>query len=879
MNTIEDLAAKLRAFWLRDIGAISTAAVPAGVDGSYAINRTVFISSTGGTVGINTPPQAPYALDLNGHERIAGNLIPRAGNAWNIGAAGAPFQSLYVADLHVGTLVAQNEVATIGGRLIVAPTTKLIAAMDTSATTLDVSAASLTSGDRIYLEASGKLEWLAVTSGATAITGGYRYTVTRNLNAAGAQPWSAGDAVINTGTTGQGFIDLYSRYGIPASGQSATARQGPTIAGNVRTGTAWDAMRERWAIGNLIGLYGYSVARYGFAAGDPTASWVAADDTDGVRIMRGSVARVQLSTAGTLTINDSTGAPVFTFDASAGAAFTLPLTISTNGGIYQGTGTFASPDTGLKIWNASGVGRIGGYNAGVVQWYADTDGRLYAGAGAVALSASGIRIECGPSQFGTSAVMWSKSGLRKLSIGTISDGGGTVTDGYLSSDVGLIIQAAGNLAMSSQSGIASIAANLTCANLQCNTLTLVGNVLAANDATYDIGAAGVTRFRDLYLSRSAYASSVKLLGATSGVAIIQPSAVAGTPTLTLPTSTGTFALTSDLTASSLSGAYNLSGTTNQITVTGTPAVLLNNAITLSLPQNIHTAATPQFAGVKTGYVYPASDGTTAFQIRKADGITNIVNVNSTNSRVGILTAAPSSTVDVVGDFRLVDVAGATLAGAAQTNRFLSIDNTNADYINLAHYSVNRTRSRGTITVSNSAAAWQNNFVQLMVHGSAHPVNNYCTGTGFATDAGSAIILAQGSEIQALQIGVYDSKPVHLFTANTLRMSIHQSGAISGMMDTMAYAATISLDVTKPNLHKTTTVNATGNATINASAVGTAGQHMWILIVNDATSGKVITFGTNFRSSGTLTGTASRQATIHFISDGVSWSEVARTLNL
>ena len=411
------------------------------------------------------------------------------------------------------------------------------------------------------------------------------------------------------------------------------------------------------------------------------------------------------------------------------------------------------------------------------------------------------------------------------------------------------------------------------------TIEAIGNIIFHTDATYDIGAAGATRARDLYLSRSMYAASIKLLGSGSGTATITPPAAAGTPTLTLPTSSGTLALTSQLTASSLSGAFNLSGTTNQITVTGSAAVLLNNAITLSLPQNIHTAATPQFAGVKTAYVYPSADGTTAFQVRKADGTTNIVNVDSTNSRVGVLTSGPLSTVDVVGDFRLVDVSGATLTGVAQTNRFLSIDNTNTDYINLAHYSVNRTRSRGTITVSNSAAAWQNNFVQLMVHGSTHSVNNYCTGTGFSTDAGSAILLAQGSEIQALQIGLYDAKPLHLFTSNVLRMSVHASGAISGTMDTMTYASTISLDVTKANLHKTTTVNATGNATINASAVGTAGQHMWILIVNDATSGKVITFGTNFKSTGTLTGTTSKQATIHFISDGVSWSEVARTLNL
>lgn len=110
-------------------------------------------------------------------------------------------------------------------------------------------------------------------------------------------------------------------------------------------------------------------------------------------------------------------------------------------------------------------------------------------------------------------------------------------------------------------------------------------------------------------------------------------------------------------------------------------------------------------------------------------------------------------------------------------------------------------------------------------------------------------------------------------------AIVRGGYLSGDMDTMTYAATITLTVTAGNLHKTTTVHATGNATINASGVGVAGQHIWVLIVNDATGGKVITFGTNFKPNGTLTGTISKGAIVEFVSDGASWWEVARTLAL
>lgn len=99
------------------------------------------------------------------------------------------------------------------------------------------------------------------------------------------------------------------------------------------------------------------------------------------------------------------------------------------------------------------------------------------------------------------------------------------------------------------------------------------------------------------------------------------------------------------------------------------------------------------------------------------------------------------------------------------------------------------------------------------------------------------------------------------------------------MDTMTYAATISLDVTLAALHKTTTVHATGDATINASAAGTAGMRLWVLIVNDGTGAKTITFGTNFRASATVVGTVSKAAVVMFISDGTAWFEVSRSLVL
>jgi hypothetical protein len=97
---------------------------------------------------------------------------------------------------------------------------------------------------------------------------------------------------------------------------------------------------------------------------------------------------------------------------SGGASFTGVLDIDTSGGIFQGTGTFASPTTGLKIWNDGGIGRIGGYGSGTLQWSAATDGKLTAGGGAVLIDAAGVRGKSG----GTTT--WEGNTSGKLTAGT-----------------------------------------------------------------------------------------------------------------------------------------------------------------------------------------------------------------------------------------------------------------------------------------------------------------------------------------------------------------------------------------------------------------------------------------------------------------------------
>jgi hypothetical protein len=99
------------------------------------------------------------------------------------------------------------------------------------------------------------------------------------------------------------------------------------------------------------------------------------------------------------------------------------------------------------------------------------------------------------------------------------------------------------------------------------------------------------------------------------------------------------------------------------------------------------------------------------------------------------------------------------------------------------------------------------------------------------------------------------------------------------METIPYAGTVTLETTAGDVHKTTTNNAIGNATVRAATGGLAGQHMFLIIVNDLLSGKTITFGEHLRAAGTLTGAPGKATTLQFVSDGTVWYEVARTTNL
>jgi hypothetical protein len=515
---------------------------------------------------ITTPAATDLTLDPTGLIVTAAALKPDTNFAQDIGTLTSKYRSIYAGELVVETLVAQDVVSTIGGRILVAPTTELIADAGTADTTIDVKHNNLASGDRVYLASNLKLEWMAITSAPSTIAGGFRYSVTRNIDgyqgivtgvggligywrlnetvgtsaadtsgaahtgtyaggvtlgvtgpladptnfaatfdgvddkvtigggnvtigatfsieawiktttalgvpvfsnrtsnaasdssvyfglsggkvlafvngvanllsnalvntgawvhvvwtcsggtvsniyingvldsafghiakgsfggpgfiawdagnatqwfpgsidevaiygsalsasqiqehytarlATGTNPWIKGDAVVNTGTTGDGFIDLYAV-------QSVFATAGPTVIGNVRTGTRFSDVEPRWAIGNLNGVYGYGSDIYGVALGSPTGAWVKIDPTNGVRIGHNVTNKVVIDAAGnasfTGAITATSGSFTGAITATSGSLGTLSVSGNitiVSGGLFWNTGQITNGGVSVTV--------------------------------------------------------------------------------------------------------------------------------------------------------------------------------------------------------------------------------------------------------------------------------------------------------------------------------------------------------------------------------------------------------------------------------------------------------------------------------------------------------------------------------------------------
>lgn len=325
---------------------------------------------------------------------------------WGISYAGSgDFRSLYSDELVVKLFIADLEQALAGGQIIsksVAVLDQVFTAPAAGATALlvvrDLPSASgmrtFENGDYLRLRTMSRsgggltvadcwgtvvLDTTYGASGFDASTKTQRYTLTRSAGTIGAgNPpggMSAGtqiqpDAIIlDYGTSGNGIVETTAIDG--TWGENAPYTQTATWTGHPATGLV-----TRTRSGNLKGITG--VAEFGFFAGSVTAGNLVATG-DRVALRQGATEVIRL-------------------DSNGNSYFAGIMTIDTAGEIRQGTVTSGNVwssltgFTGLRLWSDTGIGRIGGYNSGVLQWYGSTDGRFYAGEGSVILDDNGIGI-------------------------------------------------------------------------------------------------------------------------------------------------------------------------------------------------------------------------------------------------------------------------------------------------------------------------------------------------------------------------------------------------------------------------------------------------------------------------------------------------------
>lgn len=92
-------------------------------------------------------------------------------------------------------------------------------------------------------------------------------------------------------------------------------------------------------------------------------------------------------------------------------------------------------------------------------------------------------------------------------------------------------------------------------------------------------------------------------------------------------------------------------------------------------------------------------------------------------------------------------------------------------------------------------------------------------------------------------------------------------------------ATVTLVIDPSVKHVIAAWTAGEAETINCSGSPSNGQLLTIIITNDATLGRLITFGTGFSSSGTALGVISKRSTMSFAAYNGTFWETSRTIGV
>jgi hypothetical protein len=485
----------------------------------------VYVDSTTGRVWISGGLSAPADLTLAPVGDIVvspggRDVLPAAPYETNLGSLQRKFLGIYGAELWVETLVAQNTIATIGGRVLVAPTNVLAADLGAGASTISVKYNNLSNangGDVVYLEAGGQVEFMRIVSAATG-SGPYAYSVTRNLDGSGANAWVAGDAVVNTGTTGNGFIDVYVQRGVRSNNEI-----GPTMVGNRRNSTTYNDWSPVWAIGNLRGLYGYSSLTdvYGTAFGNPSGAWVKIDATNGVRLGYNTTNTVSIDVAGNALIAGFNIIPNYLYSGATGAS---RVVMSSDGVDAFWAGAVNAVDAPFRV---TATGALTASSATITGNITATSGNVLAALAAGSITAA--KIAAGTitaTQIASGTITATQIASNTITAGNIA--GGTITGAKIAA--GTIT--ASNLSVGTLSAISANLGTVTAGTLTAVTVQSSGGDMVINNSGITLGGsqstAGAIKFSggpQIYTTGSYLV--VDGSGASTGVALVGNAHVSG----------------------------------------------------------------------------------------------------------------------------------------------------------------------------------------------------------------------------------------------------------------------------------------------------------------------------------------------------------------
>jgi len=326
-------------------------------------NVGIVLDSSGPTIKVGDTGATYVAIDGANHRIVSSNYASGLlGSVWDTSTGNAEFNNVTVRGAIRSTVLQYGYVTATNGTLLVTPASGVLRDDCTSVNSPTTFPVNIKDPDGMSHAAAGTL-WTVgdVIRMKEPLTGDLWATISSKidnttywtLNVVKQQPgagtnytFRAGLGVVDYGASGSGFI------AISADGALGST---PNITLATHAGSPWTTYSNYMRVGNLANSYGYGASTvYGVgmgAYGSTGQPALTLDTTNGLRIFNNTTVRVGISTAGVMTINDSAGTAVFTFDASAGAYITKVLNMSgASAAIAVGSTPPASATVGTGLW-------------------------------------------------------------------------------------------------------------------------------------------------------------------------------------------------------------------------------------------------------------------------------------------------------------------------------------------------------------------------------------------------------------------------------------------------------------------------------------------------------------------------------------------------